>query len=294
MFSAIALTLLASTSVLAKPFEGLTGAVQSRQERTRCGTVVTSEKKAAIESHFTANKVLKSNATSFASQAAAINVYFHVIYSEESEEGGYIPEQQITDQIDVLNTAYADAGLSFTLANTEYVENADWFSNVGPDESTQTDMKEQLRTGEASDLNVYTVGFESGSGAGLLGYATFPSDYESNPKDDGVVILFSSLPGAATENYNEGQTLTHEAGHWVGLYHTFQDGCSGGDEVDDTPAEASPTSGCPSSKDTCSAAGVDPIHNFMDYSYDSCMTEFTAGQAERLQDQIRTYRGVDI
>jgi hypothetical protein len=116
-----------------------------------------------------------------------------------------VPSSQIQDQIDVLNTAYADSGLSFTLAGTNRITNANWFNNAGPDGSEQTDMKSDLRQGDAASLNVYTVGFTSGSNQGLLGYATFPSSYESAPDDDGVVILFSSLPGGATENYNEGQ-----------------------------------------------------------------------------------------
>ncbi|KIY62753.1 zincin [Cylindrobasidium torrendii FP15055 ss-10] len=291
MFAAATLALLAG-SAIAKPMFGLTKDAVS--DARQCGVSISEEKQRAASEHFRSNRVARPT-DSLAKAAASVDVYFHIIHSDETEEGGYVPEQQITDQIDVLNKAYTDVGLTFNLANATYVDNADWFNGVGPDEDAQTEMKEALRTGDESTLNVYTVAFSSGSSAGLLGYATFPSDYESAPKDDGVVILFSSLPGGATDNYNEGQTLTHEAGHWVGLYHTFQGGCSGdGDEVDDTPAEGEPTSGCPESKDTCSADGVDPIHNYMDYGYDACMTEFTPGQIERVQDQLRTYRSLDI
>ncbi|KII95893.1 hypothetical protein PLICRDRAFT_48819 [Plicaturopsis crispa FD-325 SS-3] len=291
MFAFLGLTfLLGSTVALAAPPKNST--IVER----KCGTSISDERLVAAEKHFAANKVppsLKSDAD--AKKGTSVNIYFHVISKGDSEEDGNVPDSQLKDQVSVMNDDYSKAGISWVLAGTTRTVNEDWFNSVGPDTDEQTAMKKKLRKGGKADLNVYTVGFVSGAGEGLLGYSTFPSDYSSNPKDDGVVMLFSSVPGGATENYNEGKTLTHEAGHWVGLYHTFQGGCSGsGDHVSDTPAEASAASGCPKSRDTCSGGGKDPIHNYMDYSYDSCMTEFTDGQATRLQGQIRTYRGIDV
>ncbi|KAI0761713.1 metalloprotease [Irpex lacteus] len=263
-----------------------------------CASHPTTEQISAYEAHFAEHKVekevfLKSNLSAAAS--STIPVYFHVISKDSTTAGGNVPDSQLANQITVLNQDYAGSGLTFTLAGTTRTVNSQWFNQVGPDSSLQTTMKSQLRQGGVNALNVYTVGFVSGSGAGLLGYSTFPSDYSSDPTDDGVVMLFSSVPGGSTTNYNLGRTLTHEAGHWVGLYHTFQGGCSGsGDQVSDTPAEKTSASGCPTGRDTCSSAGVDPIHNYMDYTYDSCMNNFTPGQISRLQSQLRTYRGISV
>jgi hypothetical protein len=254
-------------------------------------------KVAALESDFQAKLASGFTAASASDGfAASVPVYWHVIQAGTTLAQGNVPDSQITANIAAMNQHYASTGLSFTLAAIDHTTSSTWFNTVGPSTSAQTSMKTSLRQGGANALNVYSVGFKSGSGAGLLGYATFPSDYASNPKDDGVVILYSSVPGGSTTNYNEGKTLTHEVGHWVGLYHVFQGGCSGsGDGVSDTPPQSTATSGCPASQDSCSGGGVDSIHNYMDYSYDPCMTDnFTAGQTARMKSYMSTYRGVAI
>jgi hypothetical protein len=148
-------------------------------------------------------------------------------------------------------------------------------------------MKQALAIDPATTLNIYTCE----PSQGILGYAYYPWSYPEDSFWHGAVLLYSSLPGGGAFPYDEGDTGTHEVGHYLGLYHTFEGGCSEpGDHVGDTPAEASPAYSCPIGRDSCPAAGVDPIHNFMDYTDDACMFEFTAAQGVRMQDAVATYR----
>lgn len=259
----------------------------------KCGNHLATEDVNAREGKFllALSKAHTRIASNFSNQT--IPVYFNVISSGTVLSQGCIPDKQITDQIDVLNRDYGVTGLQFKLANVTRVVNAKWFNDAGPDTPEQTEMKTALRRGGPNALNIFTVAFNNSAAEGLLGYATFPSDYSGKPKDDGVVVNFATLPGGTAAPANLGRTMTHEVGHWVGLYHTFQDGCDGdGDFVDDTPAEAEAAYGCPVGRDTCPAPGLDPIKNFMDYTDDACMDNFTKGQIVRLRQQISAFRNI--
>ncbi|MDX1421059.1 MAG: zinc metalloprotease, partial [Rubricoccaceae bacterium] len=194
-------------------------------------------------------------------EVVTIPVAFHVIYSGGT---GNVPEQQVIDQIDVLNDAFLPIGYRFVLAIVNRVENPDWFFGLTTG-TQETQMKAALAVDPARFLNVYTAQLAGG----LLGWAYFPNSFGEGAFLHGVVLHYASLPGGTLVPYNEGDTGTHEVGHYVGLFHTFQGGCSGGDtapgcetggdQVCDTPAEASPAFGCPGGRDTCPTGEDDPI-----------------------------------
>lgn len=223
-------------------------------------------------------------AVTAAATGGTIPVYVHVIRSSSGFTS--VTQKKIDDQIAVLNGAFGGWGWSFTVAGTDYTNNGTWYTATAGT-GAERKMKNALHKGSADDLNLYL----NHMGRGLLGWATFPSSYASQPSMDGVVVLDDSLPGGSAAPYNLGDTATHEVGHWMGLYHTFQGGCTDpGDYVSDTAPEASAAYGCPVGRDTCAAAGSDPITNFMDYSDDACMVQFTSGQDVRMDAQFSTYR----
>jgi hypothetical protein len=230
---------------------------------------------------------------------AALNnipVYVHQMLSRSG--AGAVTSAQIQAQIAELNqdyagqdqdghsgstsdsTAAANTGARFYLAGTDAFYNDQWHRD-----RQSTTYRAQTRQGGKKSLNIWLVDF------GYLGIATFPWDYARNPSIDGIRVQWDSLPGGDIANYNQGKTASHEAGHWLGLYHTFQGGCtSTNDEVADTPAQQSASAGCPEGRDSCSLPGFDPIHNYMDYSYDQCYDEFTPGQSSRIHDNWVAYR----
>jgi hypothetical protein len=209
---------------------------------------------------------------------------------------GALTDSQIAAQVGVLNNTYAGGeggaatGFKFELEAVTRTDNADWF-NAKPGGNAEHSMKRALHQGGNNALNLYST-----TAGAYLGWAYLP-DIVTKPGQaylDGIVIDWESMPGTSTTyagRYDQGETVTHETGHWLNLEHTFYGGCNAkGDFVADTPAERTPTSGCPAGKDTCTDPGLDPIHNYMDYSYDSCYTEFTAGQTQRMQDAWLFYR----
>lgn len=263
------------------PFE-LNGQVYENQEAfvesgRRCGNELSYDQVEQMEREKAAMGLPRAVVT-----GGVINVYVHVIHDGVV---GNLTQAEVDDQMTVLNDAYATTGWSFVQAGIDWTVSANW-ADMTPGGADEAAAKAALRDGSADDLNVYFAN----PGAGLLGWATFPSSYAADPLDDGVVILFDSIPGGAAFPYDEGDTFVHEVGHWMGLYHTFEGKCTkNGDFVADTNKEKKAAFGCPV-RDTCPAAGLDPVENYMDYSDDSCMFLFTTGQDARMDTEFSTFR----
>ena len=234
------------------------------------------------------------NAPTLAVGEVTVPTVFHLVVPVGTSDARKAELESMTQaQMDVLNTAYAGQNdgavaaspFQFRLDDVQVHENDAWYA-VTPG-SVEKEMKAATRVGGKETLNIWSANI----GDDLLGWATFPA--RKLTTNDGVVILDESMPGGDAGIYSLGDTLTHEVGHWLALYHTFQGGCHGkGDQVADTPAEAGPQFNCPpDSTDSClKSAGTDPIHNFMDYTQDSCMYQFTAGQVARMSDAWNEYR----
>ena len=224
--------------------------------------------------------------------SAVIPVWVHVINQGAGFANGDVPDSMIRDQIRVLNESYngrtggANTGFAFDLVGITRTTNATWFTTFF-DLNTELEAKTALRRGGPGTLNFYLVDANP-----YLGWAYFPSILNSQYANlDGVVVDYRSVPGGPFAIYSEGDTGTHEVGHWLALYHTFEGHCGKfNDYVSDTPAEQFPNFYCPVGIDTCPGAGLDPITNFMDYTQDSCMYEFTAGQSARMQAAWTAFR----
>ena len=240
-----------------------------------------------------------------------------MIHRLESVSGtGVFPDSLVRTQIDVLNEDFraipgtpgepgTDARIQFKLATTDpdgnphpgftRTVNEFWFNDL-PD-PLNGNYWDALAWDPHRYLNIYTMSPVAPGGV-VLGYVPyFPQEGAGNI-DDGVRCLWSSF-GRTSGNppYHLGRTVTHEVGHYFGLYHVFQDGCgdptvpgcySTGDIVCDTEPDAESHGGCPANSASCGLP--DPVRNYLEYTDDACMTNFTPEQARRMRCSTVHYR----
>ena len=266
--------------------------VKPGYEELDLGTVTRAQQR-KMERQF---RVAMKDAKTHRGGTIRVNTRFHVIRSNSG--AGNVTNAQIDAQMAVLNNAFrgdsspaaAPTPFRFRLASVDRTNNTDWYNwgHPGTDPSDDNDAKQALHQGSTRTLNIYTANLEGG----LLGYAYFP--VPSPQYLDGVVLLNESLPGGSAAPYNEGDTATHEIGHWLNLYHTFENGCATpGDRVNDTPYQDDGDNifSCNTALDSCPAKpGNDPVKNFMSYGDDPCLNRFSAGQATRMTNAWNALR----
>lgn len=243
-------------------------------------------------------------------RAAALPVYrvkvrIHVIHGRDKGEGKLKRRGARKKVFQVLRNAYNGAqspdsepmGINFVLKGITVTRNDAWY-HARPMSRADKQMKRKLHRGNAQTLNIYVNKPRFPGGGVLLGYARFPWQYAKRPRLDGVTVNVASLPGGRANGYNQGDTVVHETGHWLGLLHTFEGGScdTWNDGVTDTPAEKGPNLRCVDDSNLCDVTQktmdglFDPALNFMNYTFDACMRMFTPGQRQRAVNWYSSHR----
>lgn len=266
---------------------------------------------------------LNSNSRSDRQMVVTIPVVFHVIHSGQNEGVGLnISLAQIQSQIEVLNECYrlrnadtteipswfqgrqADAMVEFCLAQFDTAGNPTsgvTRHQIANTTNFDTNIKPVTQWDPSKYLNIWTTNL----GTTLLGYATPPGMFPWN--QDGVVLDYRHV-GKAPANpfassHDLGRTCVHEVGHWLNLFHVFQDSCAGmnsqtcsmaGDFICDTPPASAATFGSPNAtQNTCHETPVDENDmwmNYMDYPDDDQVHLFTHDQVAVMRATLATSR----